>query len=40
MVEGQAPEQSGYGTLEIFSDHSLRLTGFRKQTNLDLARLP
>ncbi|MEY5014310.1 MAG: hypothetical protein RIS92_668 [Verrucomicrobiota bacterium] len=40
MVEGQAPEQSGYGTLEIFSDQSLRLTGFRKQTNLDLDRHP
>jgi predicted phosphodiesterase len=33
MVEGPGPDSSGYGVLEVFPDHSLRLTGGRRQEN-------
>lgn len=36
MVEGPGPENSGYCTLEVLSDQSLRISGFRKQTSLNL----
>lgn len=31
MVEGAGPENSGFSTLELFADGTLRLNGFRKQ---------
>jgi alkaline phosphatase len=33
MVEGPAPETSGYSLLDVLGDGTLRLTGFRKQAN-------
>jgi len=35
MVEGSGPESNGYSIMEIFSDHTIRLTGFRKQKEYD-----
>lgn len=36
MVEGSGLEQSGYSTMDIFADGSLRLTGYRQQQNREL----
>lgn len=33
MVEGAGLENSGFATLDVLADHSLRITGFRKQVN-------
>ena len=32
MVEGSGVENSGFGMLEIFPDESVRIKGFRKQS--------
>lgn len=37
MVEGSAEEDNGYSVLEIDSDGSLRLTGFRRQVSQELS---
>ena len=37
MVEGSGIENSGYTLLDVMPDHSLRLHGFRRQVNRDLA---
>jgi predicted phosphodiesterase len=36
MVEGSGAENNGYTMLDVLSDGSLRLNGFRKQANRDL----
>ena len=36
MVEGSGLENSGYTMLDVMPDHSLRLHGFRRQTNREL----
>jgi alkaline phosphatase len=36
MVEGSGAENNGYTMLDVLTDGSLRLNGFRKQTNRDL----
>ena len=36
MVEGSGAENNGYTMLDVLADGSLRLNGFRKQTNRDL----
>ena len=36
MVEGSGAENNGYTMLDVLSDGSLRLNGFRKQSNHDL----
>jgi hypothetical protein len=33
MVEGSAEENNGYSTMAVFSDGTIRITGFRKQKN-------
>ncbi len=33
MVEGGVEENSGYSLLDVFSDGSLKLNGFRKQVD-------
>ena len=38
MVEGSGSENNGYSVLEIRADHSIRLTGFRKQAGYDWKR--
>ena len=38
MVEGSGLENSGYTMLDVMPDHSLRLHGFRRQVNRELAR--
>lgn len=38
MVEGSGLENSGYSLLEIYSDGSLRLNGFRRQDSHDLSQ--
>ncbi len=38
MVEGSGLENNGYTLLEVLADGSLRLKGFRRQVNRDLAR--
>lgn len=35
MVEGPGPESSGYSTLDVLNDDTLRLTGFRNQANYE-----
>ncbi len=35
MVEGSGPDNNGYATMELTSDASIRLTGFRKQKQYD-----
>ena len=39
MVEGSGPENSGYTMLDVMTDGSLRLHGFRRQLNRELPRL-
>lgn len=36
MIEGTGPENNGYSMLEVMTDQSLRLTGFRRQTTRTL----
>jgi len=38
MVEGSGIENSGYTMLDVMPDHSLRLHGFRRQANREIAR--
>lgn len=38
MVEGSGEENNGYTMLDVLADGSLRLNGFRKQVNRDLAK--
>jgi alkaline phosphatase len=33
MVEGPGPDNSGYSTLDVLADGTIRLSGFRKQAN-------
>lgn len=40
MVEGSGSEQSGYSTLDIFANGSIRLTGYRQQQNHELNSQP
>jgi alkaline phosphatase len=35
MVEGAGPDHNGYSTLDVLTDGTLHLSGFRKQTNYD-----
>lgn len=35
MIEGSGAENSGYSLLDVFGDDSIRLAGFRKQSNYD-----
>ena len=37
MVEGSGAENNGYALLDVMADSSLRLRGFRRQVNRDLA---
>jgi alkaline phosphatase len=38
LVEGAGLENGGYGVLEIFPDHSLRVSGFRRQASHGFGR--
>lgn len=38
MVEGAGPESSGYSSIEIDDQNTIRVTGFRKQANYSLER--
>ena len=35
MVEGSGAESNGYSLLDVFDSGTVRLTGFRKQSNYD-----
>ena len=37
MVEGSGAENSGYSTLDVFEDGSLRIDGHRKQADYEWA---
>ena len=38
MIEGSGMQNSGYGFLEVMSDRSMRLRGFRRQENRELVK--